>query len=154
MSFQAYLDNIEEKTGKTPNEFIAEAKQKDLTAHKDIIAWLKQDYGLGLGHARALAYVIQHGPQFEVRQTTGLHRDASGTLKLDGKASKKQEGDLPKIGRPATQALAAIGIQRLEQLTRFSEKEILQLHGMGPKALGILRQALGDRGLAFKKENG
>lgn len=63
--------------------------------------------------------------------------------------------DLPKIGQPATQALNAAGIQRLEQLTRFSEKEILRLHGMGPKALGILRQALADRGLSFaeKKEN-
>lgn len=30
MSFQAYLDNIEEKTGKTPNEFIAMAKEKGL----------------------------------------------------------------------------------------------------------------------------
>jgi hypothetical protein len=61
--------------------------------------------------------------------------------------------DLPKIGQPATQALAGIGVQRLEQLTSFSEKEILRIHGMGPKALGILRQALADRGLAFKKEN-
>lgn len=48
MSFQAYLDNIEEKTGKTPNDFIAEAKKKKLTESKDIIAWLKKDYGLGL----------------------------------------------------------------------------------------------------------
>lgn len=63
--------------------------------------------------------------------------------------------DLPKTGRPAQQALTEAGIQRLEQLTRFSEKEILRLHGMGPKALGILRQALADRGLSFaeKKEN-
>ena len=88
MSFQAYLDNVEEKTGKTPSEFIAEAKEKDLTQFKDIIAWLKKDYGLGLGHARAVAYVILHGPEFEVRQTTGTHRDASGTLKLDGKLKK------------------------------------------------------------------
>jgi hypothetical protein len=88
MSFQAYLDNVEEKTGKPPNEFIAEAKEKDLTQFKDIIAWLKKDYGLGLGHARAVAYVILHGPEFEVRQTTGTHRDASGTLKLDGKLKK------------------------------------------------------------------
>ena len=99
MSFQAYLDNIEEKTGKTPNDFIAEAKKKKITEFKDIIAWLKNDYGLGLGHARALAYVIQHGPQFEVRQTTGTHRDASDTLKLDGKDKKKQAGGLPaKLG--------------------------------------------------------
>lgn len=88
MSFQAYLDNIEEKTGKTPKQFIAEAKKKKLTEFKHIIAWLKTDYGLGLGHARAMAYVIQHGAEFELKHTTGTHRDASGTLKLGGKARK------------------------------------------------------------------
>lgn len=88
MSFQAYLDNVEEKTGKTPNDFIAEAKKKNLTEFKDIIAWLKKDYGLGLGHARAIAYVIRNGPNFQVQQTTGPHRDASGTLKLDGNLKK------------------------------------------------------------------
>jgi hypothetical protein len=86
MSFQAYLDNIEEKTGKTPNDFIAEAKKKKLTESKDIIAWLKKDYGLGLGHARAIDYVIRHGPNFALRHTTGTHRDASGTLNLSGKS--------------------------------------------------------------------
>ena len=84
MSFQAYLDKVEEITGKTPNEFIAMAKEKNLTAHKDIINWLKEDYGLGLGHARAIAHVILHGPEIEVRQTTGSHRDETGTLRLDG----------------------------------------------------------------------
>ena len=90
MSFQAYLDNVEEKTGKTPNEFIAEAKEKNLTEFKDIIAWLKKDYSLGLGHARAIAYVIRNGANFEVRQTIGPHRDASGTLKLDGRKPKSK----------------------------------------------------------------
>ena len=88
MSFQAYLDNVEEKIGKTPNNFIAEAKEKNITEFKDIIAWLKKDYALGTGHARAIAYVIQHGAEFELRHTTGTHRDASGTLKLDGKPPK------------------------------------------------------------------
>lgn len=88
MSFQAYLDKVEEKTGKTPKQFITEAKKKKLTEFKDIIAWLKQDYGLGTGHARAIAYVIQHGAEFELKHTTGTHRDASGTLKLDGKNTK------------------------------------------------------------------
>jgi hypothetical protein len=91
MSFQAYLDNVEEKTGKTPNEFIAEAKEKNLTEFKDILAWLKKDYSLGLGHARAIAYVIRNGANFEVRQTTGPHRDASGTLKLEGKKPKSSK---------------------------------------------------------------
>ena len=85
MSFQAYLDKVEELTGKTPKEFIALAKKKILTEHKDIIAWLKTDYGLGTGHARAIAHVILHGPSFTVRQTTGPHRDASGTLNLEGR---------------------------------------------------------------------
>jgi hypothetical protein len=85
MSFQAYLDKVEALTGKTPNEFIALAKEKQLTEHKDILAWLKNDFGLGLGHARALAYVILHGPKFTVRQTTGPHRDESDTLVLTGR---------------------------------------------------------------------
>ncbi len=72
MSFQAYLDKVQDLTGKTPNDFIAMAKEKNLTQHKDIIVWLKNDYGLGLGHARAVAEIILHG-------------DKSGTLKLDGK---------------------------------------------------------------------
>jgi hypothetical protein len=153
MSFQAYLDNVEEKTGKTPNDFIAEAKKKKLTESKDIIAWLKKDYGLGLGHARAIDYVIRKGPKFEVRQTTGTHRDASGTLKLDGKAKKKNTGDLPaKLGAPAERALAGAGIKTLKQLTKFSEAEIKQLHGVGPNALAKLRQALADKALSFAKE--
>lgn len=63
--------------------------------------------------------------------------------------SFQQESDLPKISQPARRALAGIGIERLEQLTEFSEAEIEQLHGMGPKAFGILRQALADRDLSF-----
>jgi uncharacterized protein DUF4287 len=149
MSFQAYLDNIEEKTGKTPKQFIAEAKKKKLTESRDIIAWLKKDYGLGLGHARALDYVIRRGPNFEVRQTTGPHRDASGTLRLEGK--KKSSSDLPeKLGAPAERALAGAGIKNLKQLTKFSEAEIKQLHGVGPNAIGKLRQALAENGLSFK----
>ena len=151
MSFQAYLDNIEEKTGKTPKEFIAEAKKKKLTESKDIIAWLKNDYGLGLGHARALDYVIRRGPNFEVQQTTGTHRDASGTLLLEGKKSRSNELP-PKLGAPAERALANAGIKNLKQLTKFSEAEIKQLHGVGPNALVKLRQALADQGFSFKEK--
>ena len=160
MSFQAYLDNIEEKTGRTPKEFIAEAKKKKLTESRDIIAWLKKDYGLGLGHARALDHVIRHGPQFEVRQTTGSHRDTTGTLRLKGKSrtnkkTKSKDGDIPKLAAPAERALAGAGIQNLKQLSKFSEAEIKQLHGIGPNALVKLHQALAEAGLSFadKKQN-
>jgi len=154
MSFQAYLDNIEEKTGKTPREFIAEARKKKLTESRDVIAWLKKDYGLGLGHARALDYVIRHGSHFKVGQTTGPHRDATGTLKLDGKlrTNKKTNSkgrDIPKLAAPAERALAGAGIKNLKQLSRFSEADIKQLHGIGPNALGKLHQALAEKGLSF-----
>ena len=89
MSFQAYLDKVEELTGKTPDEFVEMAREKNLTQHKDILAWLKNDYGLGTGHARAIAHVILHGPEFEVRQTTGTHRDESGTLITSGRDKDK-----------------------------------------------------------------
>jgi predicted flap endonuclease-1-like 5' DNA nuclease len=55
--------------------------------------------------------------------------------------------DLPAIGRPATAALAAAGVTRLEQLTAWTERDLLALHGMGPKAVRILREALAARGL-------
>lgn len=55
------------------------------------------------------------------------------------------------IGQPAQRALAAAGFTQLEQLTSISEAELAKLHGMGPKALGVLRQALETQGLSFKK---
>ena len=53
------------------------------------------------------------------------------------------------LGRPAQRALANAGYTRLDQLTTVSEAEIARLHGVGPKALMQLRQALADQGLAF-----
>lgn len=94
MSFQAYLDNIEEKTGKTPNDFIKMAKEKGFNDPKTkaglIIDWLKQDYGLGRGHAMAIVHIIKNGAQISDKHvgTDGVHKDESNTLKLDGKESK------------------------------------------------------------------
>ena len=64
----------------------------------------------------------------------------------------KQENDFPKTSAPAQRALDNAGIQNLKQLSKFSEAEIKQLHGMGPKALGILRAALKVKGLSFTKK--
>ena len=64
-----------------------------------------------------------------------------------------QEGDLPvKLAAPARRALAGAGISRLEQLTRLSEVEISQLHGIGPNAIKQLRQVLRTKGLSFGGE--
>lgn len=57
--------------------------------------------------------------------------------------------DLPKIGAPATRALASIGVTTLEQLQDHRRTDLLDLHGFGPRALDILDAAMGERGLAF-----
>ncbi len=49
---------------------------------------------------------------------------------------------LPKIGAPATRALNAAGYTSLRQLAGVSRVELAKLHGMGPKALGIIESAL------------
>jgi uncharacterized protein YdhG (YjbR/CyaY superfamily) len=60
--------------------------------------------------------------------------------------------DFPRgIGNPARNALEHAGYSKLRQLTRVTEAEIAQLHGMGPKALGILREALKAKGWSFKQ---
>ncbi|MGC4068401.1 MAG: DUF4287 domain-containing protein [Polyangiaceae bacterium] len=58
MSFQAYLDNIKEKTGHTPEDFRKAAKKagvlrRDVTA-TEFVGWLVRDFALGRGHAMAL----------------------------------------------------------------------------------------------------
>jgi uncharacterized protein YdhG (YjbR/CyaY superfamily) len=78
MSFQAYLDNIEAKTGKTPDDFRKLAKKKGLltedTKAMEIVSWLKKDFGLGHGHAMAIYAVltdfktIKSGPPPEFRK--------------------------------------------------------------------------------------
>ncbi len=93
MSFQAYLDNIEEKTGTTPNEFIAMAKARGLdtpeTKAGAIVDWLKEDYGLGRGHAMALVHVIRNGAEISEKHvgSDGVHGDESTTLRLTGKGT-------------------------------------------------------------------
>ena len=56
----------------------------------------------------------------------------------------------PGLAAPAARALANAGITTLEQLADVSERELRQLHGMGPNAIGKLRAALEARGLSFK----
>jgi uncharacterized protein YdhG (YjbR/CyaY superfamily) len=68
------------------------------------------------------------------------------------KQDNQNKNDFPKIGAPATRALEAAGYTRLEQLTKITQAELGQLHGMGPKALGILRETLKENGLVFKAD--
>lgn len=62
----------------------------------------------------------------------------------------QQESDLPlELSMPARRALVEADYTQLDQLTEVSEAEVKQMHGVGPKAIGQLRDALGARGLSF-----
>ena len=55
--------------------------------------------------------------------------------------------ELPKISAPAVRALHKAGYTALRQLGDVPRKELAELHGMGPKALAIIEQALAEHGL-------
>jgi len=59
MTLKAYLDNIQAKTGKTPDDFRALAEKKGLVKTSELLAWLQADFGLGRGHAMAIVHVLQ-----------------------------------------------------------------------------------------------
>jgi hypothetical protein len=68
MSFQAYLDNIQAKTGKTPEDFKRLAAKKGFTDKGqlraglkagEIVKWLKDEYELGHGHAMAIVALLK-----------------------------------------------------------------------------------------------
>jgi len=94
MSFQAYLDAVEAKTGLTPRQLIELTKERGLDDPSvkagAILEWLKTDYDLGRGHGMAIVHVIQKGPQISSKHvgTESAHRDESDTLWLDGVATK------------------------------------------------------------------
>ncbi|MFD2118102.1 RNA polymerase alpha subunit C-terminal domain-containing protein [Paenibacillus yanchengensis] len=59
-------------------------------------------------------------------------------------------GFLAEMSAPARRALQTEGITTLEELARYSEKELLKLHGFGPASLPKLRIALSEAGLSFR----
>lgn len=62
-------------------------------------------------------------------------------------------GDLPDgIGKTAARELSANGITNLQAVATRSRKELLAIHGVGPKAIGILGAALASKGLSFQDD--
>lgn len=68
MSFQAYIKNIQEKTGKGPDDFKKLAEKKGFTKNGeikvgvkagDIVTWLKEEFDLGHGHSMAIYALLK-----------------------------------------------------------------------------------------------
>ena len=89
MSYQAYLDAIEKKTGRTPQELLDQAAEKGFdatTKAAEVVGWLKDEYDLGRGHAMALYGVLKNGTTLSDKhvESGGTHSDPSAELRLDG----------------------------------------------------------------------
>lgn len=64
---------------------------------------------------------------------------------------KPQTGFKALMGAPARRALENKGINTLKQLSKYTEKEILSIHGMGPASMPLLKEHLKKAGLSFKE---
>ena len=68
-------------------------------------------------------------------------------------AGRVQAPDFPAgLSRPALRALATAGFMRLDELASVPAARVKRLHGMGPKGVRILREALAERGRSFTDE--
>lgn len=93
MSYQAYLDALEARSGRTPQQLLDEAGARGFgpkTKAGEVVAWLADEYGVGRGHAMAFYGVLKNGPWAPEKHvgSTGSHRDESETLRLDGVGSR------------------------------------------------------------------
>lgn len=64
---------------------------------------------------------------------------------------KPHEGFLAQLSAPARRALMSKGIDSLNHLATYTEKQIRELHGIGPSSIPKLKNALATKGLSFKK---
>ena len=98
MTLKAYLDNIKAKTGKSPDDFrvLAEKKgllQKDVKTGQ-IVTWLKDDFGLGHGHAMAIVLTLKNATQPKTSKEEQVAKHFSGDK---SKWQKSYDGLLTKI---------------------------------------------------------
>lgn len=96
--------------------------------------------GAGKGVKRAAKKSVKKAVSKSSKKSPTKSAPSSGTTAL-----------LPKgVSQPATRALATIGVTKVDQLTKHREADVAVLHGMGPKALGILKAELEATGKSFK----
>ncbi|RAJ83175.1 uncharacterized protein YdhG (YjbR/CyaY superfamily) [Chitinophaga dinghuensis] len=99
----------------------------------------------------AVQFPIDAPMPLELITTITAFRVKENEEKAAAKVKKtKSDSLVPGLSAPACRALAGAGITTLKRLSGYTEKDILQLHGMGKSSLPIMREALEEKGLSFK----
>jgi uncharacterized protein YdhG (YjbR/CyaY superfamily) len=130
--------------GLYPTPTGVEAFQAELAAYKTSKGAVRFPLGQPLP-----TDLIRRIVAFQVAESTA-RKAAKSQARAAAPAAETPADDFPAgISQPARRALASAGYTRLDQLTQVTEKDLLQLHGMGPKAMGALKAALAARGQTF-----
>jgi hypothetical protein len=128
MTLKAYYDNIKAKTGKTPQDFVVLAEKKGFlkpgVKTGEIVAWLKQDFGLGQGHAMAIVLAL--------KQATSPKTSAADRVgKLFGGAKSRWRqpydellGKMKKFGSDVTVSPTDSYISMLRKGRKFSVLQV------------------------------
>lgn len=126
-----------------------EKKRVHLVFHNPEIPKVQSELLEGDYPDRRMAYLAELN--YVRAKTAELERVVRELITLidNNKGEPEPQSDLPKLGAPARRALDAAGYTRLEQFTHVTEAKLTQLHGMGPNAIGKIRDAMEAKGLAF-----
>lgn len=83
MTLKAYLDNIQAQTGKIPRDFLALAEKKGLLRQGvrtgQIVFWLKEDFGLGQGHAMAIVLTLRSATEPKISKDEQIAKHFNGS---------------------------------------------------------------------------
>jgi len=140
MSFQAYLDTVKTQTGKTPEDFRLLAAQKGIQKHGELIDWLKSEYGLGHGHANAIAHTIEHYGEAKVSSADAIAAHFSGGKSHWREACQTLIAQISQFGPDVTIAPGSTYINLQRGAKKFG---ILQVSSAERIDLGIKLKNLG-----------
>jgi hypothetical protein len=119
MTYQAYLDNIKAKTGKTPEDFRKLAAKKKLTKYPELMVWLKSEFGLGHGHANAIAHEIVNADAPKATQEEAIAKLFAGKKEIWRKPYDSLSAKLFKFGTDVTVGTTSTYISLLRNGKKF-----------------------------------
>ena len=102
MSFQAYIDAVKTKTGKSPDDFRKLAAKKNFSKIGEVVAWLKADFELGHGHANAIAQLLLNADKFKAAPEDKLAAHFAGDKAKLRKPFDALAAKLAKFGADLT----------------------------------------------------
>jgi hypothetical protein len=119
MTYQAYLDTIKAKTGKTPADFRKLAAKKGLTKYPELMSWLKSDFELGHGHANAIAHEIVNEDAPKITQDEAVAKLFAGKKEAWRKPYDMLAAKLARFGTDVTVAPTSTYISLLRDGNKF-----------------------------------